>query len=228
MASINVSNTGTAPVATNAITRDGQTENMQLVNFADPSTGTGASVTAAGTPGANAVAIQGTGAAGVVPISGSVSVSSVPSIPAGTNVIGHVLVDSIPSLPAGSNVIGTVTTSNGDGVNGVGTGQFIPIADASAAVIAPAAATTAIIAGVAGKQIRITGFEFISNGSGTVQFVHGVGNTAVTGQYPVTAQAGISRGAGIGAIWILPAGDGLSVITTSTATAQGSISYTIY
>ena len=49
-------------------------------------------------------------------ISGAVSVSSLPALPAGTNVIGHVIVDSagavsitsLPTLPAGTNVIGHV------------------------------------------------------------------------------------------------------------------------
>jgi hypothetical protein len=40
---------------------------------------------------------------------GSVSVSTLPSIPAGANAIGSVSVTSLPAIPAGTNAIGTVT-----------------------------------------------------------------------------------------------------------------------
>lgn len=41
-------------------------------------------------------------------VSGTVGVSSLPALPAGSNAIGSVDVDSLPALPAGSNAIGTV------------------------------------------------------------------------------------------------------------------------
>lgn len=46
-------------ISTNTVSRDGQTENMEVVNLGDPSTATCASVTAAGTSGTNAIAVQG-------------------------------------------------------------------------------------------------------------------------------------------------------------------------
>lgn len=52
------SNTGKA-VATNAITRDGQQEHMQLINIGDSLTGTSVSVNPAGTSGVSAMAVQG-------------------------------------------------------------------------------------------------------------------------------------------------------------------------
>jgi hypothetical protein len=46
-----------------------------------------------------------------VPVSGTVAVSTLPAIPAGTNVIGHVIVDSAPT----TTVTGTVTSNIGTG-----------------------------------------------------------------------------------------------------------------
>lgn len=42
----------------------------------------------------------------------NVNVSSMPSIPAGTNNIGHVNVDQLPALPAGTNNVGKVDLNN--------------------------------------------------------------------------------------------------------------------
>lgn len=62
----------------------------------------------------------------------SVAVGSLPSLPAGTNVIGHVVVDSagnvsvtsLPSLPSGTNVIGHVIVDSGTvTVNALPTGS---------------------------------------------------------------------------------------------------------
>lgn len=64
----------------------------------------------------NIQSVGGNAVTTTVPVSGSVSatvsgtvgVSSLPSIPAGANAIGSVGVTSLPSIPAGANAIGTV------------------------------------------------------------------------------------------------------------------------
>lgn len=76
---------GGALVATNQITRDSVSEQMELINLADPTTGTCATV-------------DGNG----------LHATLTTAIPAGTNNIGHVTVDTLPALPAGANNIGTV------------------------------------------------------------------------------------------------------------------------
>jgi hypothetical protein len=71
-------------IATNPITRDGAAEEMQLLNIADPVSGVGASVTAAGAAGINAQSVQsvtgaalaadGTDGTGISPPTGAVGI----------------------------------------------------------------------------------------------------------------------------------------------------------
>lgn len=172
------------------------------------------------------------------PVSGSVSVSNFPAtqpvsgtvsvgnFPATQPVSGTV---SVGNFPATQPVSGTVSVSNpeGPGVNSSGTGQFVPVADSTVELNVTTATTTALISGTSGKTVYVCGFDFIADGTGTVQFVHGTSNTPITGPYAVTAQTGVSRGSGYSCIWPgIPAGDGISVITTGSATVQGSLCYT--
>lgn len=94
-------------IATNPITRDNVTEEMEIVNLGDPTTGACAPVDAV-----NGVAVQvktlPSLAAGTNNI-GHVTVDTLPALPAGANNIGHVTVDTLPALPAGGNNIGHVT-----------------------------------------------------------------------------------------------------------------------
>lgn len=174
---------------------------------------------------------------------GHVIVDTLPSIPAGTNGIGSVSVSNFPSTQTVSGTItanagtgtftvgGTVSANstliNGPGKNGSGTGQFLPIADSSKNVDCAAAATQTLVSAATGKAIYVCNYSFIANGTGTVQFVYGSSNTALTGPMAVVAESGMSNGSGIGIVLVVPSGTGndLKVVTTGTATAQGSISY---
>lgn len=103
------SNATGVDVATNIITQAGVTSNLQKINVSDP-TGTDASVTAAGTTGANGVAIQGMAGGVPVPVSGSVSVTGTP----------NVAVTSLPGSPAqeGTDATGVAVPSGGSGIRG--------------------------------------------------------------------------------------------------------------
>ncbi len=105
------------------------------VTVANPGTGSGGAVTESGNwtvglaAGSNAIGTVGiSNFPAVQSVSGSVSqagswsvglatgsmlgVSSLPTLPAGSNDIGFVDINSLPALPAGSNAIGTVAVAN--------------------------------------------------------------------------------------------------------------------
>lgn len=108
--------------------------------------------------------------------------------------------------------------------------QGIPIQAMSSVPIAvETATTTQLVAPVTGAKIFVTNWNVISNGTGTVKLEYGTGSActgtnALTGSYPLTAQAGLAPG-GIGSVLIVPAGNGLCIVTTSSATADGSLAY---
>lgn len=60
-------------IATNSVTRDSVTEQMELVNLADSTTAITASVTAAGTAGTNGIIVQGHASGVPQPVSGTVT-----------------------------------------------------------------------------------------------------------------------------------------------------------
>jgi hypothetical protein len=66
----------TVNVATSSVTRDGVTENLELITLADPITATQVSVTAPGTTGINAVSVQGVTGGVPLPVVSSVNGSS--------------------------------------------------------------------------------------------------------------------------------------------------------
>lgn len=105
-------------------------------------------------------------------------------------------------------------------------------ATASAPIAVSSATTTQVIA-LSSLRTYITGWDFMSAGAGTVQLEYGTGTNCgtvvgtLTGAYPVAANAGLSRGS-LGPALIVPAGNAVCVVTTTSATAQGSIAYAQY
>lgn len=187
---------------------NGGTAPAQALTLRDPITGAGLPIDPV-----NGIVVQG-----------GVRITNLPST---QTVAGTV---NVGNFPATQPVSGTVGVNNfpaatGPAVNQTGTAQFIPVADAQAAIDVSATGTSAVIAGVAGKRICVTGFDFTSNGTGTVQFLHG--STALTGAYDVVPQFGVSRNGGV--IWLLPVGESLNIALAGAGspTAQGSVSYTL-
>lgn len=105
-------------------------------------------------------------------------------------------------------------------------------ASASAPINVSTATTTQLVALSASTKIYVTSFDVIAGGAGNITFVYGTGTncgtgqTALTGAYPLTAQAGIAKGSGIGPILVVPAGNALCVLTSAAVQMSGSVSYT--
>lgn len=105
-------------------------------------------------------------------------------------------------------------------------------ANASAAISVSTATTTQLVALSASAVIHVTSFDVIAGGSGNITFVYGTGSscgtgtTSLTGAYPLTAQAGIAKGNGLGPVLVVPAGNALCVTTSAAVQMSGSVSYT--
>jgi hypothetical protein len=95
-------------------------------------------------------------------IAGSVSVTSLPALPNGSNAIGsvtatqatgsnlHTAVDSLPALPSGSNAIGSVTATQGTGSNlhtAVDSLPALPAGTNAVGTVAPTLASGTLVAG---------------------------------------------------------------------------------
>lgn len=111
---------------------------------------------------------------------------------------------------------------------------FVPATTASVAITVSTATTTLLVTGVAGKQIYVTAVDVIAAGTGNIQFIAGTGATCgtgttnVTGNYNLTAQVGLAKGTGNGALWVVPQGNSLCVITSAAVGMPGSLSYAIF
>lgn len=107
-------------------------------------------------------------------------------------------------------------------------------ASASVPINVSTATTTQLVALSGSTVIRVTSFDVIAGGSGSITFVYGTGTncgtgtTSLTGAYPLTAQAGIAKGSGLGPVLIVPAGNALCVTTSAAVQMSGSVSYTQY
>jgi len=101
----------------------------------------------------------------------------------------------------------------------------------SAAISVSTATTTQIVALSTGKQIFVTSFDFMSAGTTNFTFVYGTGTncgtgtTSLTGAYPLIAQAGVSKGNGLGSILVVPSGNALCVTNSQAIQVSGGVSY---
>lgn len=115
-------------------------------------------------------------------------------------------------------------TSNGvNCVQAIATSTTTPINISSAT-------TAQVLALDVNKSIYVTSWDAISSAAGTLQWVYGTGTNCATGQnnlsgaYSFGASTVFSKGNGLGAIFVIPKGNALCVVSTSTINAQGSIS----
>ncbi len=101
----------------------------------------------------------------------------------------------------------------------------------SAAISISTATTTQLVAAVTGKRIFVTAWDVIAGGTGNFTLVYGTGSncgtgtTSLTGAYPLTAQAGISKGNGLAVVFPLPASNALCATTSQAVQMSGSVSY---
>ena len=127
---------------------------------------------------------------------------------------------------------GTETCATGGGGGGGSSGGSTPQTTLSAAINLSSATTTQLIAGSGSNLTYITQLNIVAGATGALTLEYGTGSsctspTSLTGAYPWTAQAGISMGSGLGAIFVpIPAGDSVCAVTTGSVSMQGSIGYT--
>lgn len=135
---------------------------------------------------------------------------------------------------AGQGATGSAAPSGATLAGAVASGSLTGIiqGDTSAPIAISSATTTQVIALSSGKKTYIMGWDVVSAGAGTVQLEYGTGTNCgtvvgtLTGAYPLAANGGIVKPSGLGPALIVPASDEVCVVTTSSATAQGSITYT--
>jgi hypothetical protein len=106
-----------------------------------------------------------------------------------------------------------------------------PLNNSSVAINVSTATTTQLVALSGSTVIYVTSYDVIAGGTGNITFVYGTGvncgtgTTSLTGPYNLTAQAGISKGSGIGTILKVPSGNALCVTTSAAVQMSGSVSY---
>jgi len=111
----------------------------------------------------------------------------------------------------------------------------VPATQYSLPIVGTVATVAVLIAGVAGQRIYVTAVDLVPVATSVVTFTQGTGATCsggstagnVTGALTFAADQVYSKGSGNGALWVLGLGNNLCV-TTATAAAPGSISYSIY
>ena len=122
-------------------------------------------------------------------------------------------------ITASVGTVGTTYTDTGSALSGA-----LPAANTTAG-------TTQIVALNGATLIYVTSFDVMSSGTTNVSFVYGTGTncgagqTVLTGIYPLTAQAGIAKGAGVGTILKVPSGQALCVTNSGNLQIGGSVSY---
>jgi hypothetical protein len=185
---------------------------------------TGAAVGTAGAP----LRIDPTGTTtqpvsmAAVPTGGSTSANQTTEITA----LNSIVTNTGAAIPACS-ATPCVTTIGNMGVD-VSSGKGTP---ASVAINVSTATTTQLVAISGSTKIYVTSFDVIAGGTGNITFEYGTGatcgtgTTALTGAYNLTAQAGISKGSGVGAVLVVPSGNALCVLTSAAVQISGSVSY---
>lgn len=105
----------------------------------------------------------------------------------------------------------------------------------SASITVGAAATTEVIAAVAGDNIYVSGFSLSMSAAGSSQWVYGtgvncaVGTTAITGAYTLAQGIPLVAGSNLGRLFVVPVSNALCLATVGGgATADGMVNYTQY
>ena len=118
------------------------------------------------------------------------------------------------------------------GANSAGNLTGVIQADTSAKIDVSTATTTQLVALSSSKKIYVTAWDVIAAGTGNIKLVYGTGSncgtgtTDLTGNYNLTAQAGISKGSGLGPVIVVPASQALCATTSAAVQMSGSVAYT--
>lgn len=103
----------------------------------------------------------------------------------------------------------------------------------SAPINISTATTTKLVAGVSGKSTLVLHWDAVAAGTGNLTLEYGTttttacdtGAVALTGPYPLAAQARVEAGNGQGEIFALPAGADLCAVTSAAVQYSGSVTY---
>ncbi len=104
-------------------------------------------------------------------------------------------------------------------------------ADASVAISMSTATTTELVPAQSGQQIFVTHYNVVAAGTGNFKLVYGTGSncgtgtTDLTGNYNLTAQAGVAVGVGLGVVAIVPPGRALCATNSAAVGMYGLVSY---
>lgn len=104
-------------------------------------------------------------------------------------------------------------------------------ASQSAAINISTATTTQLVALQTNQTLYITSWDVMAGGTSNFTLEYGTGTTCgtgttiLTGAYPLIAQAGISKGNGLGPVLIVPPGNALCALTSGNVQHSGSVSY---
>jgi hypothetical protein len=104
-------------------------------------------------------------------------------------------------------------------------------ADLSAPINFSTAATIQVIAAIPGQSLYLTSWDAIAGGTTNLTWEFGTGSncatgtTVLTGAYPLTAQQGLAKGGGVGAVFVVPPGNALCAVNSAAVQVSGSISY---
>lgn len=104
-------------------------------------------------------------------------------------------------------------------------------ANASGFLNMTTATTTEIVPLTGGQAIYVTGWDVLTNGTTNVKFVRGTGTNCgtgtadVTANYPLVASLPYGRGAGLGVVFVVTAGNALCVVNSAAVTTAISVSY---
>lgn len=135
---------------------------------------------------------------------------------------GNALYSAITApIPAGTNTIGNVGADPSSG-KATPTEAFLAL---------PATTTTQIVALSGSTKTYVTSAVVLAGGTVNVTFKYGTGSncgtgtTTLNGPWPLTAQAGFSKGSGLGAVMIVPAGQALCITTDASVTGGVDLTY---
>lgn len=111
---------------------------------------------------------------------------------------------------------------------------FVPATTVQIPIAGTVAASTQIVAGVAGKRIYVTNVNMVPVATSVVTFTTGTGTNCGTSTASITGamtfttgNQPLTLGVGNGAVFVLPVGFSLCV-TIATAAAPGSLAYAIF
>ena len=137
--------------------------------------------------------------------------------------------------PTSSTQIGSLDASGFLQPNSATDPLYAAGSDIQAAVSVPinisTASTVQLVAISGSAKIYVTSFDVIAGGTGsfTLEYGSGVncatGTTALTGAYPLTAQAGVAKGSGLGPVLFVPSGKALCAVSSAAVQMSGSLSY---